>query len=196
MLFVVTVVFMGTPFGPNRYPFWFESDRERAFSGLLPVYGAAFIHDLHDPPSPPLSFRSFFRFLSVREVLESPFYGYFFYPFWYGVEPRLHVCCLISSCECFTTSTSLALACGLAVFLGWRSVLVWFVCSGFLVGIRAPFGRNRSVKGLFSSSSRCMDRFSYVDWDTPPSPLIFLGACFHSPFRGRGRFSGFPVNFF
>ena len=116
MLFVVTVVFMGTPFGPNRYPFWFESDRERAFSGLLPVYGAAFIHDLHDPPSPPLSFRSFFRFLSVREVLESPFYGYFFYPFWYGVEPRLHVCCLISSCECFTTSTSLALACGPIVF--------------------------------------------------------------------------------
>jgi hypothetical protein len=54
----------------------------------------------------------------------------------------------------------------------------------FLVGIDAPFGRNRIEKGRFPGSSRCIDRFSYVDWSTPPplsyswervSLLLFVG---------------------
>ena len=135
-LWVPLLVRIDTPFGSNRIV-------KGRFPGSSRCTGLHSYTICMTPPSPPLSFRSFFRFLSVREVLESPFYGYFFYPFWYGVESRLHVCCLISSCGCSATSAPLALACGLAVFLGWRSVLVWFVCSGFLVGIRAPFGRNR-----------------------------------------------------
>ena len=70
------------------------------------------------------------------------------------------------------------------------------VCSRFLVGIDAPFGRNRIEKGRFPCSSRVTGLFSYVGWGTPPPPFLFLGACFHAPFSGRGRFTSFPFHVF
>ena len=39
-------------YGLNKRPFWFESDREGAFSGLLSRDGLVFRFGLYDPPSP------------------------------------------------------------------------------------------------------------------------------------------------
>jgi len=55
------------------------------------------------------------------------------------------------------------------------------MCSGFLVGINAPFGRNRSVKGVvFSFLSHVGVFFRYDLYDPPPSPSRKV--CFSTPF--------------
>jgi hypothetical protein len=49
---VQCMVCRGRVFGLNRRPFWFESDREGAFSGLLSMDDFVFRCGLYDPPSP------------------------------------------------------------------------------------------------------------------------------------------------
>ena len=64
-----------------------------------------------------------------------------------------------------------------------------------MVGIDAPFGRNRIEKGRFPGSSRCMDWFSYVDCMTPPPPTISLKCFFCLLFVGVVVFQVFGFIF-